>query len=321
MRLCHRILVESTMNSIDFERKIRYFEPVRSINSLILKSAFQMASHVKAKAILIHVDPLDNFHYKGRFNKKVTLYLLSKKKKLENGEEEDSLLTYCKALIPLPKTPLSRSGVVKFATTTALSLDYIERGDKVVCVTGSSDIGLLDHIQVLDTGKESEIVASKGLEGITESMQPEVFQAVLLLSVELAQKGREGKPLGTIFVVGDEEKVLPLTKQMIINPFKGYDEEERNIVSPSIKETIREFAAMDGAFVISGEGIVLTAGAYLGAAMDTTNVPRGLGSRHMAAAGITNLTKAVAFVISESSGEVRIFKNGKIITQIEKTTQ
>ena len=139
------------------------------------------------------------------------------------------------------------------------------------------------------------------------------------MSVELSEKGREGKPVGTIFVVGDHEKVLPLTKQMIINPFKGYEEEERNILSPSLKETIREFAAMDGAFIISGEGIVLTAGAYLGAACEEANLPRGLGSRHLAAAGITNLTNAVAFVISESSGDVRIFKGGKILTQIEKT--
>ena len=61
---------------------------------------------------------------------------------------------------------------------------------------------------------------SKGLMGIAESVQPEVFQAVLHLSLELAEKGREGKPIGTIFVVGDTEKVLPLTKQMIINPFR-----------------------------------------------------------------------------------------------------
>jgi DNA integrity scanning protein DisA with diadenylate cyclase activity len=75
---------------------------------------------------------------------------------------------------------------------------------------------------------------------------------------------------------------------------------------------------MDGAFIISDEGIVLTAGRYLGAAMEESQLPRGLGSRHIAAAGITALTNSIAFVISESSGDVRIFKNGKIIMNIEK---
>lgn len=292
---------------------------MRPTNTLILKSAFRMASQIKAKAVLVHADPLEDLHFPGRFSKKIDLYLLSRKKSQENGEGPDSLLHRCKATIPLPKTPLSRQGVIKFATTTALSLAYLEHGDKVVCVAGSPELGFLDHIQVLDTDKESEIVMSKGLRGMTECVDPEVFQAVLLLSVELAQKGREGKPVGTIFVVGDSEKVLPLTKQMIINPFKGYPEEERNVLSPAMKETIREFAAMDGAFVVSGDGVLLTAGAYLGAAMESPNLPHGLGSRHLAACGITHLTKAAAFVISESSGDVRIFKNGKVLTQIEKS--
>ena len=146
----------------------------------------------------------------------------------------------------------------------------------------------------------------------------ELFQLVLNMSIELADKGREGKPIGTIFVVGDHESVLQLSKQMIMNPFKGYDEEERNILSGSLKETIREFAAMDGAFVIADDGTVLAAGRYLGAAIDENTLPRGLGSRHIAAAGITALTKALSFVISESSGDVRIFKDGQIIMHIEK---
>ncbi|MDO8526418.1 MAG: diadenylate cyclase [Deltaproteobacteria bacterium] len=286
----------------------------------MIKTAFQLAAKIKARAVMLYIDPLDDLHFEERFSKKIDLYLLSRKKKLDpNGEDGHSLQNHCKALIPLPKINLSRIGVIKLATTTALSLDYLEPGDKVVCVVGAVDLGLLDHIQILDTGKESEIVMGKGLIGIGESVQPEVFQSILHLSMELAQKGREGKPIGTIFVVGDAERVLPLTKQMIINPFKGYDEEERNILQPSLKETIREFAAMDGAFIISGDGVILTAGCYLGAASNEENFPQGLGARHLAAAGITNLTNAVAFVISESSGDVRIFKNGKLLTQIEKT--
>lgn len=295
---------------------------MKQTNTLMIKTAFQLAAKIKAKAVMIHVDPLEDLNFKERFNKKIDLYLLSRKKNLEtNGDAQTPLQQHCKALIPLPKINLSRASVIKLATATALSLNYLEPGDKVVCVVGLADFELLDHIQILDTAKESEIVMGKGLVGIEESVQPEVFQAVLYLSVELAEKGREGKPIGTIFVVGDSERVLPLTKQMIINPFKGYDEEERNVLSPALKETLREFAAMDGAFIINSEGIILTAGAYLGAASEEENLPRGLGSRHLAAAGITNLTNAIAFVISESSGDVRIFKNGKLLTQIEKTSK
>ncbi|MBI4211672.1 MAG: DNA integrity scanning protein DisA nucleotide-binding domain protein [Deltaproteobacteria bacterium] len=213
---------------------------------------------------------------------------------------------------------MTRMAMIKVATTLGISSDLIASGEKIVFVVGHQEIGFLDLIHVVDTAKESEVITGRGIVKIAEVVNPEIFQAVLNLVVELADKGREGKPIGTIFVVGDHEKVLQLSRQMIINPFKGYTEEERHILSPGLKETIREFAALDGAFVISDDGTLLTAGRYLGAASDEANLPRGLGSRHIAASGITSLTKAVAFVISESSGDVRIFKDGKIVMHIEK---
>ncbi|QQR80524.1 MAG: DNA integrity scanning protein DisA nucleotide-binding domain protein [Deltaproteobacteria bacterium] len=176
----------------------------------------------------------------------------------------------------------------------------------------------LDAILCLDTSKESEVVAIQGIEVVSEAVKPEVFQAVLGIAIELATRGREGKPVGTTFVIGDEQKVMQLSKQMIINPFKGYTNEERNLLNGNLRETLREFAALDGAFVISGDGLVLTAGRYLGGATDEGPIPRGLGSRHIAAAGITALTDAFAIVISESTGDVRIFRSGKILMEIEK---
>jgi DNA integrity scanning protein DisA with diadenylate cyclase activity len=105
---------------------------------------------------------------------------------------------------------------------------------------------------------------------------------------------------------------------MIINPFMGYAEEERNILDRNLKETIKEFSALDGAFVVRGDGVLVTAGRHLNAALETKDFPQGLGSRHIAAAGITSVTGAIAIVISESTGTVRIFKNGRLFVDIEK---
>jgi DNA integrity scanning protein DisA with diadenylate cyclase activity len=288
-------------------------------NALIIKTAFSVASKIRAKTIAIHTDPLDDLSFSGRISKKAKVILISKKKKLNGGGTgTQSLAKLATSHIVLPKIHITRIGLIKVATTLALSQELIEPGDKIVFVVGQSDTGVLDMLHVVDTGKESEIITGRGLTELAEAIRPELFQAVLNLAVELADKGREGKPIGTIFVLGDHEKVLQLSKQMIMNPFKGYEEDERNILLSSLKETIREFSAMDGAFIISDEGTLLTAGRYLGAAMEESQLPRGLGSRHIAAAGITALTKSIAFVISESSGDVRIFKDGKIIMNIEK---
>jgi DNA integrity scanning protein DisA with diadenylate cyclase activity len=124
--------------------------------------------------------------------------------------------------------------------------------------------------------------------------------------------------VGTIFVLGDHEKVLQLSRQMIINPFLGYSEEERNILNPDLIGTIKEFSAIDGAFVIKDNGVIVTAGRHLNAALESKDFPKGLGSRHIAAAGITSITLAIAVVLSESSGTVSVFKNGKILVNIEK---
>ncbi len=292
---------------------------MNSENALFLKTAFTIASKTDADAVVVHVDPLDDLVCEERIPKGIKIILLTKKKHVDGSEEEkNSLAMSATAVIQIPRIALTRISLIKIGTTLALSQEIVEPGAKIVFAVGPTESGSLDLIQIVDTSKESEIVAHKGLAKISEAVQPELFQAVLNLAVELADTGREGKSIGTIFVVGDHEHVMQLSKQMIMNPFKGYDEDERNILTTSLKETIREFAAMDGAFVIADDGTVLAAGRYLGAAIDESQLPRGLGSRHIAAAGITSLTRAVAFVISQSSGDVRIFKDGRIIMHIEK---
>lgn len=291
---------------------------MKAQNKTILSTAFKIAEELGAKAVLLYIDNLENLSCGLEIPKNSKLILVSRKKTWDfSSAKKDSLGLRTDALITIPKINLSRVGTIKIALTLAISNELVAIGDKIVFVIGPASGGDLDGIQIIDIGKEKELLTGRELTKFSESIKPEIFEAVLALSIDLANKGREGKPIGTIFVVGDEDKVMQLSKQMIINPFKGYDENERNILSPALKDTIREIAAMDGAFVISEDGIILTAGRYLGAACKE-ELPRGLGSRHLAAAGITSLTKAVAFVISESSGDVRIFKNGKIIMEIEK---
>lgn len=298
---------------------ISYPIQVDKTNAFILKEAFKIAQKVRASAVIVHIDPLDDLIFEERVTKKFDLILLSRKKKTEPGEEnKKSLASFAKTQVTVPRSPLTRIALIKIGTTLALSQEIVEPGSTIVFVVGSHESGILDLIQVVDTSKESEIITGRGIVKLSEVVQPDLFQAILNISVELADKGREGKPVGTIFVVGDHEKVMQLSKQMIMNPFKGYDEDERNILTGSLKDTIREFSAMDGAFVIADDGTMLAAGRYLGAGMDESTLPRGLGSRHIAAAGITGLTRAVAFVISESSGDIRIFKDGHIIMHIEK---
>jgi DNA integrity scanning protein DisA with diadenylate cyclase activity len=205
------------------------------------------------------------------------------------------------------------------AVIQALSKGLVKKGDKWVCLSGIHKSKALDNLLILEFGKEFEIISSSDLPVLSEIVMPEVFEIVLNLALELSTEGKEGrKPVGTIFVLGKHEDVLKFSHPMVINPFQGYPEEERNILNPRLKETIKEFSSIDGAFIFREDGIILAAGRHLDASGENIEIPLGLGSRHRAAAGITSLTDALAIVISEGTGGVRIFHHGKIFMEIEK---
>lgn len=289
---------------------------MKARNKTMLKAALDIVKRTKSKKLLIYVDAFDQVPSPEAFPKDIDVILFTKE-----GEHKIPEVSPIKGVVAVPKLKLGRIGLVKVAVLLAISAKHVSPNDSIVFLSGKAANGTMDMILSFQIDEESELLTGHSIAEIPDTIQPQVFEQALNLAIELANKGREGKPVGTIFVLGDEERVLQLSKQMIINPFKGYEADERNLLNPSLKETIREFSSLDGSFVISGSGEVIAAGRYLGAAMDGSEIPRGLGSRHIAAAGITALTNAIAIVISESTGDVRIFKNGAVIMTIEKPSQ
>jgi len=135
------------------------------------------------------------------------------------------------------------------------------------------------------------------------------------LAVEIAREGREGRRIGTLFTLGDAEAVMAWSRPLILNPLEGHPENIKRITSNNLWGTIKELAQLDGAFVVSDDGIFMAAGRYLDANASDVEVPFGLGSRHIAAASITSATDATAIVVSESS-IVRVFQHGALIAEI-----
>ena len=143
----------------------------------------------------------------------------------------------------------------------------------------------------------------------------EVLKQTISLAVEIAREGREGRKIGTLFVVGDSREVMKRSKPLILDPLHGHPEEDKQIDSPDRRETIKELAQLDGAFLVSNKGVVLSAARYIDAASDSLDLPLGLGSRHMAGASISRQTSAVSVVVSESS-MVRMFDDGELVSEI-----
>jgi diadenylate cyclase len=143
----------------------------------------------------------------------------------------------------------------------------------------------------------------------------DVLKQTVSLAVEIAREGREGRKIGTLFVVGDSRAVMKRSKPMILDPLLGHADESKQIHDPDMRETIKELAQLDGAFLVSNRGVVLSAARYIDAASESLDLPLGLGSRHMAGASISRQTSAVAVVVSESS-MVRMFDDGELVSEI-----
>jgi hypothetical protein len=141
--------------------------------------------------------------------------------------------------------------------------------------------------------------------------EPTVLQSTVELALEIAREGREGRRIGTLFTVGQAEAVLAASRALILDPLAGHAPSRTHISDPDLRGTIKELAQLDGAFVISATGTVVAACRYLDASVEQIDLPLGFGSRHLAAASVSQRLGAVAIVVSES-GVVRVFHRGQI---------
>jgi len=281
------------------------------ITQSLVEQTPAIAASCGAAAIFVYADALSGAELPSELQDRV-IYVSRTADETNDGEHGPRSIL-------VPDVSLSRLGQVKIALFLALARGIISRGDTVVFLAGVSASGTLDTIVVMQVGEEFELFRATGRDSLPAKVNPEVIERVIGIASELGTEGREGKPVGAIFVLGDCEKVLGLSRQLILNPFRGYPESQRNILDHDLEETIKELASIDGAFLVRGDGVIESCGAYLKtASQEEYELPRGLGGRHHAAAAITSVTDSIAVTISESTGSVTVFARGHIITEIEK---
>jgi diadenylate cyclase len=148
-----------------------------------------------------------------------------------------------------------------------------------------------------------------------ERARRRTLEEVVQLAVELAREGREGRKIGTMFVIGDVDAVLDRSRPLILDPLYGHPDEVRDIRRPDFRETVKELAQLDGAFVVANRGTFVSAGRFIDVELTPENFLPGLGTRHAAAASISAATGAIPVVVSQSS-VVRVFADGEVRAEI-----
>jgi mannitol/fructose-specific phosphotransferase system IIA component (Ntr-type) len=280
----------------------------------LVRRAMELAGDVGAQAVLINADVPTDWDDTLLDNARRPVILLTQQSPDLWKQRLPKALT-----VSLPRAPLARPDQIRLGLLPALAAGHVRPFWPVVCLVGLPELGVLDTLVVHRPGEEISRLVSPPTPGGTDPVSPGVLLRVIELALEIAAEGREGRPVGAMLVIGDSDAVLERGRQLIINPFHGYSEDLRNLMDPSLAETVKEFATLDGAFVIRGDGVIRTAGTYLRPQSHAEGLAGGLGTRHQVAAAVSMETETVAIVVSQSTGTVVVFRRGVAVLTLERS--
>jgi diadenylate cyclase len=244
--------------------------------------------------------------------KKVRLLVATDKPDVQRAAREDEV-----ALVVLLDEPQTRQVQISQAIIDAVADELLESGRKIMAMYAGFERDVLDSVSIINLTEHLAKLTARDLRRLQTKVPLETLRIVVDLAIDIGNEGREGSPVGALFVVGDHRKVIRQSHEQVHDPFRGYGKKECLIRSPRVRESIKELAQLDGAFVISSDGVVQAAGRILDAPAEGLTLSSGLGARHWAAAAISKATNAIAIAVSHSTGTVRIFQDGFVVLRIE----
>lgn len=284
------------------------------VNRLMFRQAERVAQGANCQAIMVFGDTFIGGIQPGVLRSRLKLILVTRAA-LETGDPGGEF----NDILQVRSFSNQRLAQLRSAMLVALTRGVVRFTDRICCVGGITGSNQFDTLVVVDVEREFQTLLTGSTADLLPSdVKPEVLERVIAVATELAVEGREGRPVGCLFVVGDAERVSSLSKPLVLNPFYGYKEEDRNILNPFMDETVKEFSSIDGAFVIRGDGVVESAGSLIQATDSTHDLPGGLGSRHAAAAAVSVAADCISIVVSSSTGQVTLFRRGVMLPLTEK---
>ena len=277
----------------------------------ILELAVQLYQLSDADALLILLDgPVDPTRLK-KYTGDATLLLASAEEEDLREAQEADVET---VLLEGDTAVIER---VTQALLKGIADEILAPGAEVVAVYSGFEPDTTDSISYIRLDEHLGRLTSRDLRALETSVPLDTLKTVVDVAVDIGREGREGQSVGTMFVVGDCRKVLTMCHPGGFDPVRGYNRTDRDIGDPRVREAIKEVAQMDGAFIVAPDGIVERSCQILDAPHANLTLSKGLGARHWAAAAISKNTNAIAVVVSETAGTVRIFQNGEVLLRVE----
>lgn len=278
----------------------------------IFDLGLSMAKEAEADAILVLLEGPTDWEQLNAHRKKAKLILAADNEEFLVGAEE---FDFEQVVIEVADLPVYEK--LTQALLEAVADDILVPGAGVVAIYSGFESSKMDSLSFVRLNEHLRRLTVRDLRQLETKVPLETLKAVLDIAVEIGREGREGKSVGTMFVVGDSRKVITYSQPTVWDPVKGYSRKERNIHEKRNGEAIKEIAQMDGGFIVSADGTIESACRVINAPAANITLSKGLGTRHWAAAAITKNTNAIAITVSESNGTVRLFQNGEVVLRIE----
>jgi DNA integrity scanning protein DisA with diadenylate cyclase activity len=276
----------------------------------LVMSAFSLARSLGIKTLLVQAGEISDVRLvKGLRSDERVIWIARDRTQIPQFDRSKDIV------LDMPDAALNRLSQLNLALFLAALNRHFGLEERVLGLSGVTGSNRLDTLIIAKPARDypwlqhhrSEVAFTRHLAKLLE------------IALRLAREGREGSAIGTIFVLGDVKELSPYLRQLILNPLKGHTQAARSIHNPEVVETLREFSALDGAFVVNRHGVVDSACTYLNAPVGVGRLSPGLGSRHASALAVTTVTDATAVVISSSSGTVSVFDQGQTVLELERT--
>jgi diadenylate cyclase len=274
--------------------------------------AIRMAQYEEADALLFLLESRLDWTKLREFTGKQHVLLASDQQEHLAGAEEFGFDT---VLLNIPDSPVYER--LTQALLESVADDLLNPGACVVALYSGFEVDTIDSVSVINLDEHLGRLTVHDLRQLETRVPLDTLKVTVDLAVDIGREGREGKPVGTLFVVGDHRKVLKHCHPLGFDPVRGYSVDERRLDDSKVRESVKEIAQLDGAFVVSSDGTIVSACQYISAPAAEITLSKGLGARHWAAAAISRATGAVAIAVSESNGTVRLFQNGEVMLRIE----
>ena len=286
------------------------------IERAFVKTALALAARPEVDRLVYVSDaPLATSDLRGRPIKRKLVYAVT------TEAQAQQLAARKFSAVVIPPFGYSRVEKVRVAIVACQSEGLVKDGDTVLALAGH-DRALDTLVRIRIGADDDEDRVQLNALDLPGSHSAQVIEQVIHVALEVGAQGYEGHPVGTIFVIGASPTVMEQSRQITLNPFHGMSESERNVMDPTIRDALKTFAVLDGAFVIREDGTVLAAGRYLQAGKAETRLPMGLGARHRSAAAMTvAIPGAIAVTVSQTTGTVRVFRDGEIALELRQNAR